>query len=187
MDAPSVPGLSRRRKLLVSLFILFHLFCVATWLLPASWPLRHSLLGIPFPLFPQAGGRRVPPKHDLVTTYIRTTGQVQAWSMFAPNPLNANRFIAADLVFERGNRKEFVFPRLSELGVWDSWLEKRWRKLAQRLMQIQVGVIYLTTALMKVSGETYREGTAMYGVLGLIDFNVRGMEQLMNYPRSIDR
>jgi hypothetical protein len=53
---------------------------------------------------------------------------------------------------------------------------------AQRLMQFQVAVIYFVSAYAKWSGDLYRNGSAMYYVFGLIDFNVRGVERLMNYP-----
>jgi len=53
---------------------------------------------------------------------------------------------------------------------------------AQRMMQVQCAVIYLVTAYAKSRGSTYHDGTAMYYVFGLVDFNLRGVEQLMNYP-----
>jgi hypothetical protein len=53
---------------------------------------------------------------------------------------------------------------------------------AQRMMQIQVALIYLTTAIQKTRGDLYRNGSAMYYVFGLVDFNVHGIEQLTNYP-----
>lgn len=53
---------------------------------------------------------------------------------------------------------------------------------AQRLMQFQVAIIYFVSAYAKWSGDLYRNGSAMYYVFGLIDFNVRGVERLMNYP-----
>jgi len=53
---------------------------------------------------------------------------------------------------------------------------------AQRMMQVQVAVIYFVTAYAKSRGALYHEGVAMYYVFGLVDFNVRGVEQLMNYP-----
>lgn len=53
---------------------------------------------------------------------------------------------------------------------------------AQRMMQVQVAVIYLVTAYAKSRGALYHEGAAMYYVFGLVDFNIRGVEQLMNYP-----
>ena len=53
---------------------------------------------------------------------------------------------------------------------------------AQRMMQIQVAVIYFTTAYAKSRGELYHNKSAMYYVFGLVDFNVHGIENLMNYP-----
>lgn len=52
----------------------------------------------------------------------------------------------------------------------------------QRMMQIQAAIIYLVTAYAKSRGSMYHDGTAMYYVFGLVDFNVRGVEQLMNFP-----
>jgi len=53
---------------------------------------------------------------------------------------------------------------------------------AQRMMQIQVAVIYFTTAYAKSRGDLYHNGSAMYYAFGLVDFNVHGIENLMNYP-----
>jgi len=53
---------------------------------------------------------------------------------------------------------------------------------AQRMMQLQVALIYVTTAYAKTRGDLYHTGAAMYYISGLIDFNVRGVETLMNYP-----
>jgi hypothetical protein len=49
-------------------------------------------------------------------------------------------------------------------------------------MQMQVAIVYFTTAYAKTRGDLYHNGTAMYYIAGLIDFNVRGVEALMNYP-----
>jgi predicted DCC family thiol-disulfide oxidoreductase YuxK len=53
---------------------------------------------------------------------------------------------------------------------------------AQRMLQVQVAVIYFVTVYAKSRGSLYHEGTAMYYVFGLVDFNIRGVELLMNYP-----
>jgi predicted DCC family thiol-disulfide oxidoreductase YuxK len=53
---------------------------------------------------------------------------------------------------------------------------------ARRLMQLQVAIIYFVSAYDKWSGDLYRNGSAMYYIFGLIDFNIRGVEKLMNYP-----
>lgn len=53
---------------------------------------------------------------------------------------------------------------------------------AQRMMQIQVAVIYFVTAYAKSRGELWHGGEAIYYIVGLIDFHITGVEQLMNYP-----
>jgi predicted DCC family thiol-disulfide oxidoreductase YuxK len=52
----------------------------------------------------------------------------------------------------------------------------------QRMMQIQVAVLYLTTAYAKSRGGLWHNGSAMYYVLGLVDFSHAGVERLMNHP-----
>lgn len=53
---------------------------------------------------------------------------------------------------------------------------------AQRMMQLQVALIYFTTVYAKTRGELYHNGSAMYYVFGIVDFSVHGIENLMNYP-----
>ena len=53
---------------------------------------------------------------------------------------------------------------------------------AQRMMQIQVALIYVVAAYGKMLGDRYRDGSAMYYMLGRLDIHVPGLEQLMNYP-----
>lgn len=53
---------------------------------------------------------------------------------------------------------------------------------AQRMMQVQVTLIYFATVYAKIRGPLWNEGVALYYVFGLTDFHVRGVEQLMNYP-----
>jgi hypothetical protein len=60
--------------------------------------------------------------------------------------------------------------------------EARVSPWAQRMMQIQVAIIYFMTAYAKLMGERYRDGSAMYYMLGRLDIHLSGLEQLMNYP-----
>jgi hypothetical protein len=53
---------------------------------------------------------------------------------------------------------------------------------AQRMMQLQVALIYFTTVYAKSRGDLYHNGSAMYYVFGIVDFSVHGIENLMNYP-----
>ena len=53
---------------------------------------------------------------------------------------------------------------------------------AQRMMQLQVAIIYFTTVYAKSRGDLYHNGSAMYYVFGIVDFSIHGIENLMNYP-----
>lgn len=53
---------------------------------------------------------------------------------------------------------------------------------AQRMMQFQVVLIYITTAYAKTRGDLWHSGHAMYYISGLVDFNIKGVEMLMNIP-----
>jgi uncharacterized membrane protein YphA (DoxX/SURF4 family) len=58
----------------------------------------------------------------------------------------------------------------------------RFAPWAQRIMMCQTAIIYLVTVYAKSRGDLYHSGHALYYILGLVDFNVTGVEQLMNYP-----
>lgn len=64
----------------------------------------------------------------------------------------------------------------------DGPAELRVAPWAQRMMQIQVAIIYFIAAYGKMQGERYRDGSAMYYMLGRLDIHRSGLEQLMNYP-----
>lgn len=87
--------------------------------------------------------------------------------MFAPS----GAAFSVDALLERG--------RLPPGTVPDPVLVRPW---PQHMMQVQVAVIYFVTAYAKTRGALYHNGTAMYYVFGLVDFNRRGVEQLMNLP-----
>lgn len=54
--------------------------------------------------------------------------------MFAPNPLQANRYLAARIVFADGRKHYVALPRLSQLGPWRAWINKRYRKYQHRII-----------------------------------------------------
>lgn len=53
---------------------------------------------------------------------------------------------------------------------------------AQRMMQLQVALIYLVAGFGKLIGSHYQDGTAMYYILGRLGYHSFGVEHLMNYP-----
>lgn len=139
-DSPGTKPFSRRRKILISVFILFHWACVIAWILPKPSPIKTFLLGLKAPLpgiekapgeAPREWTMRLRP---VAASYLQNSGQWQEWAMFSPNPLQVNRYVGAQVAFERGNWKQYTFPRLSEMNFMEAWVEKRYRKLQQRLI-----------------------------------------------------
>ena len=53
---------------------------------------------------------------------------------------------------------------------------------AQRAMQCQIALLWLMAGYHKAHGTLWYTGSAMYYVFGQVDFTVRGVEALMNYP-----
>lgn len=122
-------------KILVSFFILFHWFCVLAWVMPKPSAIKDYLLAIKIPLPKHAKeGWKIAPR-ELVSTYLFNTLQWQDWSMFAPNPLQVNRYVDAEITFKDGSAKIFALPRLSRLNYWEAWIEKRYRKYQHRLVE----------------------------------------------------
>lgn len=127
------------RKALISAFIVFHWGCVLAWLWPNPSDVKSFLMGLSAPL-PIFKGTPSQPRVDLerrriVETWLFHTGQHQDWAMFAPNPLQINRYVAATVTFRDGRQEEFTMPRLSQLGVIDCWIEKRYRKYQHRIAE----------------------------------------------------
>ena len=134
------PGLGR--MLAISGFILFHWACVLAWVWPNPSDLKTFLFGVTLPIPVHGAGREPSGWHvefrPIVSTYLFNTAQYQDWAMFAPNPLEFNRFVAATVTFRDGRREEYGFPRLSQLDVLHAWIEKRYRKLQHRIAEENV-------------------------------------------------
>lgn len=139
-DSAGTEPYSRRRKVLISVFIVFHWACVIAWILPKPSPIKTFMLSVkaPLPGIEKAPGEAprgwtVRPR-SVAAAYLQNSGQWQEWAMFSPNPLQINRYVGAHVSFERGNWKQYTFPRLSEMNFMEAWVEKRYRKLQQRLV-----------------------------------------------------
>lgn len=127
------PPLGGWKRGLISGFILFHWACVAAWLWPNPSDVKSFLLSIRAPLPGRgAAGWDLAPR-SVAVEYLLHTAQHQDWSMFAPNPLQINRYVAATVTFRDGRREEFGFPRVSQLGFFQGWLDKRYRKYQHRI------------------------------------------------------
>ena len=137
MDAPSTGVLPARRRALVSVFIVFHWACVAAWVWPNPSDLKSFLLGIrlPLPVRRAESGTWTLEPRPVAAAYLFHTAQHQDWAMFAPNPLQINRYVAATVTLRDGRQVEYGFPRLSQLDVLQCWIEKRYRKYQHRIAE----------------------------------------------------
>lgn len=116
--------MKRRSRLALSLFIVFHWACVLAWLWPNPSALKSSLFAV-----------RLRPGLPVVSAYLFHTAQHQDWAMFAPNPLQTNRYVAATVTLRDGRKVPYSFPRLCELGIVEGWVEKRYRKYQHRIAE----------------------------------------------------
>jgi hypothetical protein len=125
----TAPPLSRRIAL--SAFILFHWACVLAWVWPNPSALKTAFFSIRLPAPSGHSGPGLP----IVSAYLFHTGQHQDWAMFAPNPLQINRYVAATVTLRDGRKVPYSFPRLSQIGYFEGWIEKRYRKLQHRIAE----------------------------------------------------
>lgn len=141
MDSTGVCMYPRWFKILVSAFILFHWICVIGWLLPKPSPVKTFLLTRTIPLLTRSTqpdgsrGKWTFRRRPIASTYLFHTAQWQDWQMFAPDPLQINRYVAATVTFQNGATRLYTFPRLSQLNWLEAWVEKRYRKLQHRIAE----------------------------------------------------
>jgi hypothetical protein len=122
-------------RIVVSVFVCWHIFALAIYNLPNANPLIQSVL--------QFGTTSNP-----VMLYIVGIQFLQGWNMFAPNPYGSSGYIAgaeADIQYANGEHRIWRFPQPSNMPhdkfgepiykdgklVHDYWLgynTERWRK-----------------------------------------------------------
>ncbi|SPF35684.1 conserved exported hypothetical protein [Candidatus Sulfopaludibacter sp. SbA4] len=99
----------RLARLLLTLFIAFHVVAITLWVLP----LNKSLTGF---------------LHRWIGPYFSFTGLRQEWSLFAPDPLAADSYIDAHVVLQNGDLRIWDFPRLEGLDFKQRYSKARYRK-----------------------------------------------------------
>jgi len=100
----------------VNLFIVWHLFAVAIWLLP-----DHP--SSPSPIIEGSLGA--------VRPYMTITGFAQNWSMFSPEPDKLDVTLEAEITYANGYKRIWFFPRMSHMTYLKRYQEERWRKLVE--------------------------------------------------------
>lgn|GEM_PF-1256373 len=71
----------------------------------------------------------------LIARYEALSMLYQPWSMFAPNPMNANVYIDAEITFTDGSKESWRFPSQSTMNGWRKILVgDRYRILGQETL-----------------------------------------------------
>lgn len=104
--------------------------------MPKPSAIKTYLLSLSAPMLVwESGGNGLTlKKRQIVDSYLYNTAMWQDWSMFAPDPLQVNRYVNATVTFQDGSTKIFDLPRLSQLNFLEAWIEKRYRKLQERII-----------------------------------------------------
>src|SRR3954465_5465996 len=102
-------------RVIITLFILFHVYIMATWGLPTS-PFRTRLV-------------------QKIEDYVIYSGLWHSWDMFSPDPLSLNFRIQAQIIYQNGSTKMWDFPQMEKLGLWERFQKERYRKWAERVRQ----------------------------------------------------
>lgn len=63
-----------------------------------------------------------------VARYVLFAGLWHRWSMFAPSPYTLNYDMRARIEFRDGSFKEWIWPRMEELSLWQRIPKERFRK-----------------------------------------------------------
>jgi len=98
------------RRLVISAFLIVHLFAVMVINLPAS-ALRQRLI-------------------DPVALYLVPIGLDQGWGMFAPNPVMHPMTLEVMTVDKDGIQRTFVFPKMTDFSIWEAMPRVRHSKYA---------------------------------------------------------
>src|ERR1051326_2116413 len=87
------------KRAALNVFIAFHVIALFFWGLPES-PFR-SRMAKPF------------------QPYVVYMGLWHIWGMFAPNPLDINFDVRAQVIYRDGSTAEWHVPRPEEFSVWE--------------------------------------------------------------------
>src|SRR5262249_51931819 len=102
------------KRIVISAFLLFHIFAITCWCLPIDSPLITAC-------------------RNVVRAYLLWSGLFQAWDMFSPAPKSANTYIEAIVIYEDGHTRTWKFPRMEQLSVGGRFFKERYRKFQENL------------------------------------------------------
>lgn len=95
-----------KRRVFISLFLLFHLFVILVWAFPANpAPIRFARF--------------------LVGPYMNWSGLFQNWNLFAPDPQSVNAYLDAEITCRNGEKKIWKFPMPQDYGYYRRYFLSR--------------------------------------------------------------
>lgn len=101
-------------RVCINIFIAWHLFAVAIWLLP-----NMQMSAIVHAFAP------------IIRPYMTFTGFMQSWNMFSPNPDNLDVYAEAKITHKDGTVQTWLFPRMVDMDYVKRYQEERWRKFIE--------------------------------------------------------
>jgi hypothetical protein len=104
-----MPYASPTRRVLLSVFLLFHLSVISVW----SFPINLRFLG---------------KIRHIIAPYMTWSGLTQGWALFAPDPQYINAYLEAEITYRDGQKKIWKFPMPQDSGYYRRYFLERERK-----------------------------------------------------------
>lgn len=101
-----MPLASPARRVLISVFLLFHFFLMLVW---------------SSPIYP----RPILKLWRFTRAYMEWSGLDQRWNLFAPEPLITNGYLVAQITYRDGQKKDWMFPRAEDYGYYRRYFMDR--------------------------------------------------------------
>jgi hypothetical protein len=141
VDAADTSSTPRWRKVLISAFILWHLYCVGVFLMPPSILRDNLLIAIGVPSWKLTSGRRAERRWEIqnmsaIEQYLFVTGQWQNWDMFAP-PMKQNQYLRSEIEYRDGTVFAYTFPRIQDIPFWAKNGYNQFRKFQVTMVHVR--------------------------------------------------
>lgn len=141
------PGTQRTAKIPVKIWFFAHVILITLWTLPQpprdeNGMMRQDTGLNKFLYWTDAKVRNSGPQR----MYVSSTGLWQYWDMFAPDPLNTDYYVTADIQFLDGTQKNFEYPRIATMNLAQKFVNERFRKFIERAHSDEYLYLWPTTA-----------------------------------------
>jgi len=70
-----------------------------------------------------------------IRPYFLWSGLFQAWNAFAPAPKALNSYVEAVVIYKDGGVRNWKFPRMEQLPLWQRYYRERYRKFVEYLKE----------------------------------------------------